>query len=280
MILKNWKNLQLNKTINLVFTTCFIVLITSHSQAKISNKQYRANEVPKDLQGIQITEKLGQSIDLNNFFINENNKKVSLKNYFTSAPVIMSIIYYNCPSLCNFHLNALFKTLNQLSGSIPAYQLVLVSMDARETPALAKEKKTNYLKTFNKLQKKDIHFLTGSNQAIKNLANQIGFAFRWDKETSQFAHTPVAYALTSAGLISRYLYGIEFQEKTLKLAILEAGEGKIGNIIDRILLFCYRFNPKEKKYSIYAFRIMQIAGALMIFVLLLLFIPVWLKERS
>ena len=247
----------------------------------LAEKNYRANETPKDLEDITIKEQLGQLIDLELPFLNENNQSFALKKYFGSTPVLMSIVYYNCPSLCNFHLNGLLEGLEKLSHNWKSpYQLVIVSMDSTEKAPLAKKKKNNYLKEFKRLNGENIHFLTGSKNSIKQLADSLGFAFRWDEETEQFAHSPVAYALSPKGLISRYLYGVEFKPKTLKLSLLEAGSEKIGNMIDRILLFCYRFNPKENKYTLYASNLMKVGGVLIILALMILLIPIWIKERN
>ena len=244
-------------------------------------KAYRADEAPHPLKDISIEEQLGGFIDLNLNFTDEENQVFPLSRYFGSGPVLMSIVYYNCPSLCNFHLNGLFEGLEKLSTYWTAsYQTVIVSMDSTEKAPLAKEKKSNYLKKFKGLKKKNIHFLTGSESSIKKLADSLGFAFRWDKETEQFAHSPVAYTISPKAMISRYLYGVEFQPKTLKLSLLEAGSGKMGNIIDRILLFCYRFNPGENKYSLYAVNIMKAGGVLIILALISLLLPTWLKERK
>lgn len=276
---KNWKNLLL-KLFNFFIIGLFL-LINFVASSAAEQKDYLAEETPHPLKGITVKEKLGQAIDRNLVFVNEQNQSLALKEYFSAEPVLMSVIYYNCPSLCNFHLNGLFEALDKLSVKWKnPYQLLLVSMDESEKAPLAKAKKANYLKKFRNLSAERIHFLTGSGEAIKQLTEELGFAFRWDEETEQFAHSPVAYVLTSKGLISRYLYGIEFETKTLKLSLLEAGAGKIGNMIDRILLFCYRFNPKENKYTIYASNIMKIGGIFMILALLFLLVPVWIKERS
>ena len=278
MMRKNWKNL-LVRFFSLFVIGLFLINFIPFSVAR--QKDYRAEEVPHPLKGITVTEKLGHSIDLDLVFFNEQNQSLALGEYFGPEPVLMSVVYYNCPSLCNFQLNGLFETLERLSVDWKSpYQLLLVSMDESEKAALAKEKRANYLKEFQNLPADRIHFLTGSKNSIKELTDSLGFAFRWDEETEQFAHSPVAYVLTAKGLISRYLYGIEFEPQTLKLSLLEAGAGKIGNMIDRILLFCYRFNPKENKYTVYASNIMRAGGILIILALLLLLVPVWMKERN
>ena len=246
----------------------------------IRQKNYKAHEAPAALRGLEIKERLGSSLDLGLTFRNEEGDSVPLSSYFGSQPVLMTMIYYNCPSLCNFHLNGLFRGLQNLSlTKSKDYHLAVVSMDSREGPALAKEKKTNYLKKFG-LPKGKTHFLTGAEDSIKRLADQLGFAFRWDEETEQFAHSPVAYVLTPEGVISRYLYGVEFQPKTLKLSLLEGARGKIGNIMDRILLFCYRFNPGAKRYTLYAYNIMRAGGALTILLLAVFLLPFWMREKK
>ena len=267
MMKKNWKSLPVK---------LFNFLIISFSCPSLAEKNYLADETPQALENIKIIEHLGQLIDLDLHFVNERNQSLSLKHYFADKPVLMSIVYYNCPSLCNFHLNGLFESLEKVNTP---RQVVIVSMDETETPSLAKEKKSNYLKKFKKLKADHIHFLTGSKASIQKLSDKLGFAFRWDEETKQFAHSPVAYALSSKGMISRYLYGVQFEPKTLKLSLLSAGKGKVGNIIDRILLFCYRFNPEKNKYTLYARNIMKAGGVLIILALMSLLIPVWLKER-
>lgn len=270
---KSWKNL-------LIKLYSFFIAGLSPFEI-LAEKNYRADEVPHPLTGVTIQEHLGASIDLSLVFTNENNQNFPLKEYFKSEPVLMTVIYYNCPSLCNFHLNGLFEGLEKLSTDWTApYQFVVVSMDSTEKASLAREKKTNYFKKFKSLKGENVHFLTGSENSIEKLTGSLGFSFRWDEETQQFAHSPVAYTLSPKGIISRYIYGIEFKPKTLKLSLLEAGEGKIGNVIDRILLFCYRFNPKENKYTLYAVNIMKAGGILMILALLFLLVPVWIKERN
>ena len=245
-------------------------------------KAYRADEAPHPLKDIKITEKTGQFIDLNLVFRDEGGQSQPLSAYFDSSPVLMTVVYYDCPSLCNFHLNGLFSAFQKLGSWRGApWRFIAVSMDSSEKPPLAREKKANYLKEFSSigLRENNIHFLTGSQENIEKLTQSLGFAFRWDQASLQFAHQSAAYALSSKGLISRYLYGVEFAPVDLKLALLEAGQGKIGSVMDRILLFCYRFDPKINKYTVYSANIMKAGGILIIFALMLLLIPAWLKER-
>jgi len=259
----------------------FLIFFSVVSWAYNPRDTYVAHKPPKELQDLNIKEHLGKSIDGNLVFVNEDSKNVLLNDYFRQKPVLMTIIYYNCPSLCNFHLNGLFKGLEQISlRSDKDYNLLVLSMDSSEKATLARQKKINYLNQFSKMNTKGVHFLTGSKRSIQNLADQLGFVFRWDDETKQFAHLPVAYLLSPSKMISRYLYGVEFSPQTLKMALIEAGKGKIGNIVDRILLFCYRFNPTKNRYTIYAYNIMRIGGALTVFLLLYFLLSFWFKEQK
>ncbi len=264
-----------NKLLNL-----FLIFFCFYSFSYKKSDNYVAHKIPKDLENIEIKENLKGTIDLNLSFLNEKSESIFLKTYFYKVPVLMTIIYYNCPSLCNFHLNGLFKGLKKIPlKSGRDYQLVVVSMDASEEPSLAKKKKENYLKKFTAFHQ-GVSFLTGSEDSIQKLADQLGFSFRWDEETKQFAHSPVAYVLSPEAVISRYLYGIEFDPQTLKMSLIEAGKGKIGNVVDRILLFCYRFNSSKNRYTLYAYNIMRLGGALTVVLLLFFLVSFWIKEKE
>ena len=256
----------------------FLIFISFGSFSYQPKENYPAGHTPEVLKELEIKEHLGETIDGELKFTDENGKEVFLKDYFRDKPVLLTIIYYNCPSLCNFHLNGLFDALEKVPlKSGKDYHLVAVTMDPEEKPPLAKEKKQSYLDKY-KHSGEGVHFLTGSEVAINSLSKQVGFAFRWDEETEQFAHSPVAYMISPDFKISRYLYGVLFEPNTIKLSMIEAGKGKIGTVIDRVLLFCYRFDPKKSRYTLYAYNVMRLGGALTILILLLILVPVWLRE--
>jgi len=257
----------------------FLIARLNYNAPKSSSeKLYRANEAPHPLKDIQVKENIGDSIDLSLEFIDEKGNLKNLQSYFKDRSVLMTVVYYNCPSLWNFHLNGLWKALNELSWK--KYEFVVISMDETEDSKLAFQKKQAYLKEFPKVLEERTHFLTGSKASIEALTKQLGFAFRWDEETEQFAHAPVAYSLSAEGILSRYLYGVEFLPQTLRLALLGAGQGKLGSVIDRVLLFCYKFNPKSNKYSLYASNIMKVGGVLAMLLIISLIAPAWLRERK
>jgi len=152
-------------------------------------------------------------------------------------------------------------------------------MDPTEPPKLAIEKKKTYLKQYN-LQSENLHFFTGKAPDLHKLSAQLGFRFRCYYYKQIFAHIPVAYILTSQGQISRYLYGVEFSPQTLKLSLVEASKNQIGTIMDKILLFCFQFDPNRGLYSWYAYNIMRAGGVFTICLLLGFLLPVWIREKK
>lgn len=271
---KHWKNLA-KQLCNLY--PLFLLFVLQAAFTYEGKKNYLAAETPYHLEGTQIKENLGGTIDLSLSFKEESGQMKPLKTYFAGKPVLMTVVYYKCPSLCNFHLNGLFegvKEMNIKSGT--DYSFLIVSMDERESPSLALKKKKSYL---NKFGEREVHFLTGEKDSIKQLTDQLGFSFRWDEETLQFAHSPVAYIISPQGKISRYLYGVQFDPKTLRLSLMEATKGKIKSVIDRVLLFCYRFDPKKNRYTLYAYNVMRAGAGFMVVLLLVFLVPFWFKQK-
>ena len=275
MIQKNWKSLE--KPLYSFFSL-ILVFPPVIAFAYEGKKNYLAEEVPFHLRSTEVKEKLGDKVDLSLSFQGERGERQSLKDYFAGKPVLMTVVYYRCPSLCNFHLRGLFEGVKSMSlKSGKDYSFVVLSMDEKESPSLAFEKKKAYMERFGD---REVHFLTGDEKSIKTLTDQLGFSFRWDEETLQFAHSPVAYVLSPEGRISRYLYGVKFEPRTLRLSLAEAARGKVNSAIDRILLFCYRFDPKQNRYTLYAYNIMRAGAAFMVFLLLAFLAPFWWKQRK
>ena len=242
-----------------------------------------ANEVPKALEGIDIEEHLGEKVDLSLRFRDETGALVPLSKYVNgSKPVILDLAYYSCPSLCNFHLNGMtevFKKMPWTTGD--EFDMVIVSIDAREKPELALSKKASYISSYGRPEgAAGWHFLTGDEAQIQALAKQVGFKYRWDEKEQQFAHASAAEVLTPDGRISRYLYGIVFDPKTVRLSLVEAGQGKIGGIVDRLILWCFHYDPVSSKYSLYATNIMRGGGVVAVFLMAAFFLPFWMGHRS
>ncbi len=240
------------------------------------------HELPDELVSVGVEERLGSSLDLSLQFKSEDGTEVPLAHYFHKGrPVLMAMVYYNCPSLCNYHLNGLTEILKTLKWSAgEKFDVVAVSMDHTETPELAKLKKHNYLSAYGRVQSQNgWHFLTGSQENVQKLANQLGFKFKWLEDKKQFSHAAVAYVLTPEGKISRYLHGIQPDTNTVKLSLLEASNGKIGSAIEQVLMFCFKFDPTKNKYTLYAWNLMQIGAVLTVLLLAVFLLPVWWREQ-
>lgn len=221
--------------------------------------------VPPELKDVGIFEKPGAQVSIQELsFQDEQGKSVKLSDYFKSGrPVLLSLVYFGCPNLCTLVLDGMVKSLKNLDWTPgKQFEVVTVSIDPTESSELAAAKKASYMEAYGKPEGvAGWHFLTGQESQIKKLASQVGFGYRYDNAEKQFAHSAAIFALTPDGKISRYLYGIDYPGRDLKLALLEASNGKIGNVIDRFLLFCYRYDPKTRKYSVYLSKLMSAGGA-------------------
>ncbi len=221
----------------------------------------RMAEKGPDLTGVGITEKLGESVDLNLTFTNEVGKVVRLGDFFSAKkPVIISLAYYECPMLCGVVLNALVDSLKELQWSPgKEFTLVNLSFNPKEKFELAAAKKKNLIEALGKPEAAaGWHFLTGEESQIKSLASQLGFGYRWDENEKQYAHGAGIFVLTPEGKLSRVLYGIQYKPTDLRLSLLEASNGKVGTIVDRLILFCFSYNTKMRTYSVAMYRVVQV----------------------
>ena len=224
-----------------------------------------AEETPVELKQVGIEEQLGNR--LSDFsFINEVGDKVLLKDYLTGEkPVLLNLVYYGCPSLCTFVLNGIVDGLNGLKWNLGEnFNLLTISIHPQETIKLAQEKKQAYVKTLNpELQDAaNWHFWLSPDNQVKKLADELGFRYNYDEEQGEYAHASAIFVLTPDGKISRYLYGINYPARDLRLALVEAGEGKIGSVVDKFLLFCYHYDPKGRRYALIATNAMKLGGGI------------------
>lgn len=235
-----------------------------------------------ELERIDVTEHLGDLIDLELSFTDESGREVQLKNYFGDGkPVLLILGYYECPMLCNLVANGVTKSIKQF-GWLPGenFQMVTVSINPEETSRLAKAKKKNYLQSLEmNADDSGWVFLTGEKSQSEALAEAVGFKYFYDSKQKQYAHPAVIFILSENGKITRYLYGLEFKSKDLKLALLEASEGKIGTTLDRILLFCFHYDPDANSYVVFAGNLMRLGGVMILVGLSLFLGGLWLKER-
>jgi protein SCO1/2 len=239
-------------------------------------------ETPAALQGIDVVEHLGDDIPLGLGFTDESGRKVTLQDYADGTrPVILVLAYYECPMLCTLVLNGIAKAAKELAW-VPGneFRLLTVSIDPSETVQLAWGKKERYLKFLDKPGAENgWNFLVGDSLMIAGLAESIGFKYFYDETRDEFAHPAVVTILTPQGRISRYLYGIEYKERDVRLALVEASDGKIGTTLDRLILYCYHYDPAAKGYVLFAQNVMR-AGGVLTLVLLVLFVGLlWRRER-
>lgn len=218
---------------------------------------------------VSFDQRLNEQIPLDLTFTDEKGNPVQLKNYFGDKPVILSLAYYECPMLCTLVLNGLVRTLRSLSFSIgKEFNVLTVSFDAREKSPLAAEKKQIYLDAYRRPEAEEgWHFLTGTDDAIQRLTKAVGFQFSYDEKAKQFAHASGIIILTPQGKISRYLYGIEYAPRDVRLGLVEAAAGKIGSAVDQVLLLCFHYDPASGKYSFMIMRVIQLTGLMTLFLL-------------
>lgn len=241
------------------------------------------NETPAELKDVGIDEHLGEPVDLALTFRDESGKTVPLSSFTSGGkPVLLTLAYFNCPSLCNFHLNGLndaFKGLKEPLGR--EFEMVVVSIEPKETFELAAKKKESYIRAYGRPEgAAGWHFLTGDQANITKLAQQVGFKYRWDEKEKQYAHASAAYVLTPEGRISRYMYGIVFDPKVLRLSMIEASNGTIGTLVDKLTLFCFHYDPKASKYTVAAFNVMRAGGGLTVLILACFLLPFWFRSRK
>ncbi len=221
-----------------------------------------------EFKDIGIDEHLGSKVSIQDLeFTDESGRTVKLAEYFKNGkPVILSLAYYECPNLCGFVFTGLMDTYKDLQWkSGEQFEWVNVSINPRETPELAARKKANFAETLKKPgAEKGWHFLTGKEDQIQKLAKEVGFKYRYIEADKEYAHGAALFVLSPTGLISRYLYGIQYPAKNVRLALLEASEGKMGTFIERALLFCYKYDAHARGYTVQVIRLMQFAGVLTI----------------
>ncbi len=247
----------------------FLTLAPGAAAQLASDPMQSVGVRPELLKQVGIDQKLNQTIPLDLTFRDEDGKTVALGQFFGQKPVILTLVYYNCPMLCTQVLNGVESSLKELSTDIGnQYDVVTISIDPTESHVLAKTKKEMYVGMYGRPGAAEgWHFLTGDEPQIKQLANAVGFRYAYDPDSKQFAHASAIMLLTPEGKISRYFYGIQYPTRDLRLGLVEASEGKIGTPVDQVLLFCYHYDPATGKYGLLISHVIQIGGALTILIL-------------
>lgn len=247
---------------------------------------FAAEPIPAELKDLEIQPKLGAQVDLDLPFKNEKGETVRLRQYFDGRrPVALILNYYGCPMLCGLVLNAArdsFADMDWLPGE--KFQIVTVSFDPKEGPDLAKAKKRSILDSvenpsWRASAENGWHFLTGPAASSAKLSEQVGFRYRWVEKEKQYAHGAALFVLSPSGKLTRVLFGMGFHARDLKLSLLEASAGKVGTIAEKILLFCYHYDPKENKYALLATRLVRWGAAATVVLFVLMYALLYWRKR-
>jgi protein SCO1/2 len=237
---------------------------------------------PPGLEGVGIDQRLNEQVPLNLTFKDEQGKTVKLGDYFHEGrPVLLNLVYFQCPMLCTEVLNGMTSALKVIRFAPgKEFEVVTVSIDPRETPELAANKKAMYLKKLgNPEAAKGWHFLTGEETQIAELAKAVGFRYRYDPKLGQFAHAAGIMLITPTGKIAQYYYGVEYSAKDMRLGIVEASQNKIGSLADQVLLYCYHYDPRTGRYGATITNIIRLAGLTTVLVLGSALVMLFRKEK-
>ncbi len=223
---------------------------------------------PELLKEVGVDQKLNAEIPLSLTFRDEHGNPVELAQFFGTKPVILTLVYYNCPMLCTQVLNGLDRSLQEIPMEIGKdFNVVTVSIDPTDRPAIAEAKQAMYAGMYRRPGAQyGWHFLTGEEPQIKKLADAVGFRYAYDPDSKQYAHASAIMLLTPDGKISRYFYGVSYPQRDLRLGLEEASQGKIGSPVDEILLFCYHYDPHTGKYGLVISRVIQLGAVLTVLI--------------
>ena len=230
---------------------------------------------------VRFDQRLNEQVPLELVFKDETGKSVKLEEYFGKKPVILVLAYFRCPMLCTEVLNGLVRALLNVPFDVgKEFNVLTVSFDHRETPAMAAAKKKTYVERYGRPGAQNgWHFLTGEEDSIKRLTQAVGFKYSYDAKNDQFAHASGIMVLTPGGKISRYFYDISFPSRDVRLGLVEASENKIGSPVDQVLLFCFHYDPLEGKYGPVVMNFVRLGGVLTVISLGIFMTVLWRQER-
>lgn len=238
--------------------------------------------IPQPLTDVGIEDRPGAEIPLDVPFIQQDGRQVTLGDYLADGkPLVLVPAYYQCPSLCSLVLNGLQKGLDKLAWTAgKEFNVVTLSFDPRDTPELAKQKRAGYVEAYGRdVGERGWDFLVGKESDIRRVTDAIGFTYRWDEKQEEYAHASGAFIITPDGRLSRTLYGIAFPPRDMRLAISEASEGKLGSAFERVILFCFHYDPNAYGYVLASRRLMSAGGAVTVLVLGIFLLRNWRSEN-
>lgn len=240
-----------------------------------------SDQRPKALTGVDYVQRLGEQVPADLTFVDETGKTVRFGDYFGKRPIVLVLAYYECPMLCTQVLSGVTSGLKGLSFNAgEEFEVVVVSIDPGEGPGLASAKKATYVAHYDREATAGAwHFLTGRKAEIDRLAKTVGFSYTYDDKTDQYAHQAGLSVLTPDGRISRYLFGIDFAPRDLRMAIVESADRKIGSPVDAVLLYCYHYDPATGAYGLLAMRLVRLAGVLFVLAMVAGWVVLRRRER-
>ena len=261
----------------------FVAPASGQTRAITQNYSAPAGKSPLGgmIQEIGIDQKLGDKLPLDLEFRDERGDKVRLGEYFREKPVVLALVYYRCQNLCTEVLNGFLKTSQAVKFTIGEdYEVVTISFDPNDTSELAAEKKANYVRAYRREgAARGWHFLTGEPESIRKLTEAVGFRYRYDEKSDQYAHASGIMVVTPDGRLSRYFYGIEYPPNDLRLGLVESSQQKIGSPVDQILLLCYHYDPLTGQYGLAISGALRIAGLATVLGLGGFLVAMFRKER-
>ncbi len=241
-----------------------------------------ANVRPPYLQNVGIEQHLDAQVPSDLAFVDDSGRPVKLGDYFVSKPLVLHLVYYNCTMLCGEALAGLTGTMKLVKFDVgKEFDVITVSFNPHETPEIAAAKKKDYLQRYGRPgAAAGWHFLTGSAESINALTKAVGFQYQYDPKINQYAHATAIMVLTPQGRISRYFYGVDYPPKDLRMGLVEASEGKIGNAVDQVLLYCYHYDPATGKYGAIVNNILRLGAGLTVLILGIFLFVMFRLERT
>lgn len=255
----------------LTLRRCVSALASALAMSVVASAQMPADQLPPEMDGVGVIQKLDQRVPMNLSFRNSKGEEVQLRDLVRDGrPVILTLNYYRCPMLCSLTLNGLVDGLRKMEWSVgDQFDIITVSINPNEGPELAAQNKRGYMKSYVRDTAEDgWHFLVGDQEEIETLADSVGFGYRFDEKTGEYAHTSSIIFLTPEGRISKYMNDVRFNPRDIRFALVEASEGGIGSPMDTMLLFnCFQWDPESGSYVADAWKIMRLGGVLIIIIL-------------
>ena len=264
---------------NFRFSAAMLLAFTGISAVSAGAQQATT---PAILSKVGITQNLSAQIPPDLLFRDEAGKSVRIGDFFGQKPIVLSLVYFDCPALCTEVLNGELRTMKAISLDLGKdFEAVTVSFEPKDTPALAKAKRDVYTGQYGRPEAADHwHFLTGEQQSIDALTNVAGFHYAYDSSIRQYAHAAAILVLTPGGRIDRYFYGVIYPARDVRLGLVEASEGKIGTLTDHALLYCYQYDPMTGKYGVMVMNVLRAAGGLTVLILGIFMTLMFLRERK